>query len=123
MAHSSFLQNKPCLLIRDVDAGNALVAFDPWSVLLVSKWLPFGLICSVRRQHLALFDGHCDSSLNRQSQRHYLLIHCADWVHCVAVVNSYFIVTSLVRVCATDCSALTSSFVLLLRLCMLVFGD
>ena len=49
-----------------------------------------GLICSVRRQHLALFEGHCDDSLNRQSQRHRLLIHCADWVHCVAVLNLYF---------------------------------
>ena len=62
MAYSSFLKNKPRLLIRGVDAGNTLVAFDPWSVLLVSKWLPFGLICSVRRQHLALFEGNCDSS-------------------------------------------------------------
>ena len=49
-----------------------------------------GLICSVRQQHLALFEGHCDSSLNKQSQRHHLLIHCADCVYYVAVVNSYF---------------------------------
>ena len=85
------------------------------------------LICSVRQQHLALFEGHCDSSLNIQLQKisfansqcrlcalwcqHVLLIslliHCADCVHCEAVVNSYFIVTSLDRVCAIDCSALT----------------
>ena len=81
-----------------------------------------GLICSVRRQHLALFDGHCDSSLNRQSQRHYLLIHCADCLHCVAVVNSYFTVTSLGRACAVDCSALNSTFILLLRLYACLWG-
>ena len=86
------------------------------------QMVALGLICSVRRQHLALFEGHCDSSLNRQFRRHHLLIHCADCVHCEAVVNSYFIVTSLDRVCAIDCSALTLSFVLLLRLYACLWG-
>ena len=81
--------------------------------------IALGLICSVRRQHLL---APLWQFLNRQFQRHCLLIHCADCVHCEAVVNSYFIVTSLDRVCAIDCSALTLSFVLLLRLYACLWG-
>ena len=51
---------------------------------LGQQMVALGLICSVRRQHLALFEGHCDSSLNRQFRRHHLLIHCAD---CVCMVS------------------------------------
>ena len=49
-----------------------------------ANMVALGLICSVRWQHLALFEGHCDSSLNRQFRRHHLLIHCAD---CVCMVS------------------------------------
>ena len=81
--------------------------------------IALGLICSVRQQHLL---APLWQFLNRQFQRHCLLIHCADCVHCEAVVNSYFIVTSSDRVCVIDCSALALSFVLLLRLYACLWG-
>ena len=49
-----------------------------------ANMVALGLICSVRRQHLALFEGHCDSSRNRRFQRYHLLIHSADYVLCGA---------------------------------------
>ena len=45
-----------------------------------ANMVALGLICSVRQQHFVLFEGHCDSPLNRQYQRYHLLIHCADCV-------------------------------------------
>ena len=98
-----------------------------WSVVLIQAmlWLPSStdlyfwsandsswsdLFCETTQHLLAPLW----QFLNRQFQRYCLLIHCADCVHCEAVVNSYFIVTSLDRVCANDCSVLT------LKLCSII---
>ena len=53
------------------------------------QMVAIGLICSVRRQHLVLFEGHCDSSLNRQSPGivcwSTVQIGCIVWLYLIPI--------------------------------------